>query len=155
MSFLSNQPNNDFPEYQNASELSLSHRRGLVFHLLYNLEMQDYEVDIGDLIYYYNVDYGIIIDRDDEIIPFIKEIVKNIDILDKDIIPFLHNWQLERISIIVKIILRYGIFELKEKKHDSKLIINEAVELAKGYAELESYRLVNGVLDNFRKKNNL
>lgn len=146
---------NNYIEYRNAHDLSLSHRRGLILYLLYSLEMQDYQMDMPDLIYFYNIDYGIVIDHDDELVTFVKNLVSNISLLDEEIKKYLHNWQLERISIVIKLILRYGIFELQEKKNDSKLIINEAVELAKGYAEPDSFRLVNGVLDNYRKKNNL
>ncbi len=142
-----------FLEYCNANTLSLSHRRGLVLHLLYALEINDYDLSMHDLIYYYNIDFGIIIDLDDNVITMTENIIKNNDILDIELKKYLDNWQLERISILVKLILRYGLFELKEQKNDSKLIINEAVELAKGYAEEGSYRIVNGVLDAFAKTN--
>ena len=140
-----------FLEYCNANTLSLSHRRGLVLHLLYALEINDYEYSINDLIYYYNIDFGIIINADDSIVSLLEDIIKNNTILDLELKKFLENWQLERISMLVKLILRYGLFELKEQKSDSKLIIYEAVELAKGYAEEGSYRIVNGVLDAFSK----
>jgi N utilization substance protein B len=142
-----------FLEYKNANTLSLSHRRGLVLHLLYALESNDYEYTVSDLIYSYNIDFGIIIDADDPIISFIEDLIKMNNHLDSELKKYLENWQLERISILVKLILRYGLFELIEKKSDSKLIIYEAVELAKGYAEEGSYRIVNGVLDAYSKVN--
>lgn len=140
-----------FLEYCNASTLSLSHRRGLVLHLLYALEVNEYDYSLADLIYYYNIDFGIIIDSDDLIVPLVLDIVQNNSELDLELKKYLEHWQLDRISILVKLILRYGLFELREKKSDSKLIIYEAVELAKGYAEEGSYRIVNGVLDAYSK----
>lgn len=38
-----------FIDYYNASSLSLSHRRGLVLHLLYTLETNDYDLSVGQL----------------------------------------------------------------------------------------------------------
>jgi N utilization substance protein B len=145
--------NSRFLDYINASTLSLSHRRGLVLHLLYALELNNYEYSLSDLIYSYNIDFGIIIDSDDSIIPIIEDLIGSKNELDNELKKYLENWQLERISILVKLILRYGLFELIQRKSDSKLIIYEAVELAKGYAEEGSYRIVNGVLDAYSKAN--
>jgi N utilization substance protein B len=140
-----------FPNYLNASSMSLSHRRGLVLHFLYALEMNEYDITVIDLLYYFNIDYGIIIEHSDEIVSLTENIIINNEKLDQELKNYLEHWQLDRISILVKLILRYGLFELQEEKNDSKLIINEAVELAKGYAEENSYRLVNGVLDAYSK----
>lgn len=138
-------------EFYNATTLSLSFRRALVLHLLYSLEMQDYDMSIRELIFFYNIDYGVIIDPTDDIIHIIEQVTEQKEILDRELIPYFKNWHFNRISIITKLVLRYAVWELKEKKSDSTLIINEAVELAKGYAEKDSFRFVNAVLDAWSK----
>ena len=74
-----------------------------------------------------------------------KEIVKNIsDNLAK-------NWQIDRISKIDIAILKLAIYEILYKKLPYKVVINEAVELAKAYGEDSSSSFVNGVLANIVK----
>jgi N utilization substance protein B len=143
--------NTSFSEFCNASNLSLASRRGLILHILYSIDMHDYDVPAREIIFFYNVDYGIIIEQNDEIFHTIEQITLHKEILDAEISPYFKNWHFNRISIITKLILRYAVWELKERKSDSTLVINEAVELAKGYSEKDSFRFVNAVLDAWSK----
>lgn len=135
----------------NASFLTNAEKRSLVLHLLYTLESHDYLISIDSLIESYRDGYGILIDKDDLIIQNITEIMFKRKDLDKEIIPFVENWAFDRISVIVRLILRYSLWEIIFNKQDHPLIINEAVELAKGYGEKDSYRFINGILDSFIK----
>jgi N utilization substance protein B len=135
----------------NASFLTNAEKRSLVLHLLYTLESHDYLISIDSLIESYKDGYGILIDKDDLIIQNITEIMFKRKDLDKEIIPFVENWAFDRISVIVRLILRYSLWEIIFNKQDHPLIINEAVELAKGYGEKDSYRFINGILDSFIK----
>jgi transcription antitermination factor NusB len=58
------------------------------------------------------------------------------------------NWQVSRMPVIDRAILRMGVYELLYM-HDvpPKVTINEAVELAKKYSTEKSGAFVNGVLD--------
>ncbi|MCB9932427.1 MAG: transcription antitermination factor NusB [Planctomycetes bacterium] len=58
------------------------------------------------------------------------------------------NWQVSRMPVIDRAILRMGAYELLYM-HDvpPKVTINEAVELAKKYSTEKSGAFVNGVLD--------
>ena len=58
------------------------------------------------------------------------------------------NWRLERMSVIDRAILRLGVFELRTAKTPPKVIVNEAVELAKKFSSAEAAPFVNGVLDS-------
>jgi len=64
----------------------------------------------------------------------------------------LDKWRLERIGVCTHIILWIGLWELMHTDTDSKIIINEAIELAKCFAEKDAYRFVNGILDQAVKK---
>lgn len=58
------------------------------------------------------------------------------------------NWRLERMSRVDRNILRLGATELVAFKDvPVKVVINEAVELAKRFGTAESSAFVNGVLD--------
>ena len=56
------------------------------------------------------------------------------------------DWKLDRISKIDLAILKLAIYEIQYKELPFKVVINEAVELAKKYGEDSSKNFVNGVL---------
>ncbi|MEK9156489.1 MAG: transcription antitermination factor NusB [Patescibacteria group bacterium] len=66
---------------------------------------------------------------------------------DQQIAKSAPEWPLDQISLIDKTILRLAIFELTSKQDTPpKVIINEAVELAKQFGGENSSKFVNGVL---------
>lgn len=56
------------------------------------------------------------------------------------------DWKIERISKIDLSILKLAIYEIQYKEIPFKVVINEAVELAKKYGEDSSKNFVNGIL---------
>lgn len=67
--------------------------------------------------------------------------------IDEIIKSYLRGWDLERISLVDKSILRIGVYELCFlKKTSPKVAINEAVELSKVFGKDTSPEFVNGVL---------
>lgn len=83
--------------------------------------------------------------------PFIERVVqgviKNQDELDAYLQPIAPDWPISQIARIDRLILRIGLFELKyEPETPPKVVINEAVELAKGFGGENSSKFVNGVL---------
>ncbi len=78
---------------------------------------------------------------------------KNLIPIDQKISAYATNWQLKRMAVIDRNVLRIGLFELQYTKDiPPKVAINEAVELAKKYGDLESSKFVNGILDKIHKK---
>ena len=65
------------------------------------------------------------------------------------------KWTMERISKINRAILKLAIFEIKYKEIPFKVVINEAVELAKKYGDDSSKSFVNGILASIVKEKNL
>lgn len=62
------------------------------------------------------------------------------------------NWRLERLAVIDRLILRMAIYELlAEPETPAKVIINEALELARTFSTDDAVPFVNGVLDAARK----
>ena len=76
----------------------------------------------------------------------------NFKAIDEKISQYAANWQLKRMAAIDRNVLRIGVFELVYTPDvPPKVSINEAVELAKKYGDLESGKFVNGILDKIHK----
>lgn len=72
--------------------------------------------------------------------------------LDETLRPFLDR-RVEELSQVEKAILRIGTFELKERLDvPYRVVINEAIELAKVFGAEESFKYVNGVLDKLARR---
>lgn len=70
----------------------------------------------------------------------------NID-LDLVLQPIAPEWPLAQIARMDRIVLRIGLYELTyENDVPQKVVINEAVELAKAFGSENSSKFVNGVL---------
>ena len=62
------------------------------------------------------------------------------------------NWRLERMPVIDKLVLRLAVFELLASRDTpARVVINEAIELARAYSGDAAVPFVNGVLDAVRK----
>jgi N utilization substance protein B len=61
------------------------------------------------------------------------------------------NWRTERLSAIDRAILRLAAHELRKGETPPKVVLNEAVELAKKFSSEDSGAFVNGILDAIRK----
>lgn len=95
--------------------------------------------------------------RNEEVITFANRLVLGVkgalETIDLKISQYATNWQLKRMAVIDRNVLRIGVFELKHSSDiPPKVAINEAVELAKKYGDLESSKFVNGILDKIHKK---
>jgi N utilization substance protein B len=78
---------------------------------------------------------------------------KNLEQCDELIVASAIKWRLSRISSVDKSILRLAVYQLKFCPDiPPKVVINEAVELAKKFSTDKSSSFVNGVLDAVRKK---
>ncbi len=71
--------------------------------------------------------------------------------LDELIVKHVANWRFERLAAIDRAILRLAIQELRAAETPYKVVLNEAVELAKKFSSEESGAFVNGILDSVRK----
>jgi transcription antitermination protein NusB len=75
------------------------------------------------------------------------------DEIDAHLSAHTQNWRLERMTVLDRLVLRLGVYEmLAEPDVPSKVIINEAIELARAYSGEDAVPFVNGVLDAVRKE---
>ena len=62
------------------------------------------------------------------------------------------NWRVQRMAVIDRLVLRLAVYEfLAQPDTPSRVVINEALELARGYSGEEAVAFVNGILDAVRK----
>ncbi len=85
------------------------------------------------------------------LIAFAKEILAGVrmnrDKLDKMISEYAINWSVKRMSTIDRNILRLATYEMHYADVPDRVVINEAIELAKRYGQQNSGSFVNGILD--------
>ena len=73
--------------------------------------------------------------------------------IDNIISEYATNWQLNRMAVIDRNILRFAAYELLfVPEIPPKVTINEAIDIAKRYGDSESGKFVNGVLDKINKE---
>lgn len=76
---------------------------------------------------------------------------KEVPALDEIIGKHCENWRFERLAAIDRAILRLAIHEMSSSDTPPKVVLNEAVDLAKKFSSEESGAFVNGVLDSVHK----
>jgi N utilization substance protein B len=88
--------------------------------------------------------------NDSETRTFVKDLVygtlEHAQQSDNVIAPLLEGWSLDRLSTIDRLLLRMGVYELRQGSTPLPVVINEAVELANKFSTEDSGRFVNGVL---------
>ncbi len=66
---------------------------------------------------------------------------------DKVIEKLAENWKLERLAAVDRSILRLAIYELKFGTAPPKVVMDEALELAKKFSSADAPGFLNGILD--------
>jgi N utilization substance protein B len=79
-------------------------------------------------------------------------VAAKVEELDPVITQAAEHWRLERMNVMDRLILRLAVYEfLYEPATPGKVIINEALELARRFSGDESVRFINGILDAIRR----
>ena len=76
---------------------------------------------------------------------------KEVAALDEIIGKHCENWRFERLAAIDRAILRLAIHEMSSADTPPKVVLHEAVDLAKKFSSEQSGAFVNGVLDSVHK----
>lgn len=132
--------------------MSRSAIREQAFKLIYSLEIQKKE-PVEEQIQIYLESNEI---TKSDAIEYIKDAILGIEKNKDEILSQIEknlksDWKIERISKIDLAILKLAIYEIKYTEVPFKVVINEAVELAKKYGEDSSKNFVNGVLASIVK----
>jgi N utilization substance protein B len=92
------------------------------------------------------------VELDDESRAYAEELARgswqSTAIIDDYIRDASRNWRVERLAVVDRLLLRLAVHELLEQPATPpRVVIDEAIELARRYSGDESAAFVNGVLD--------
>jgi len=126
--------------------------RELALQLLYQLDLQEESSPEPHLDEFWMRD-----PVDAEVRDFTESLIRGTKLhegkIDEMISGYAQNWEIERMAVVDRNILRQGIFELLwAEEVPPKVAINEALEVAKKFSTQESSRFINGVLDRIHKE---
>ena len=84
---------------------------------------------------------------------FVSGTLDNLNGIDSSVSKVSENWSLERMPTTDRCVIRLATFEMFHTKTPKKVILDEAIELAKLYGTKSSGSFVNGVLDKLTLPN--
>jgi len=121
---------------------------------LQTLYEQDFRRECGDTamvpddVLARNIDrYSETIDDKDFIEKLVHGVIAHQEEIDDVIRPVAPEWPIEQIARMDRVVLHIGVYELLfDSKVPPKVVINEAVELAKAFGGENSSKFINGVL---------
>ncbi len=119
-----------------------------LYEFEFRVQSEDASVDIDEILTRNLERYSTAIDDKAFVDALVKGVLEVRDDLDAKIQPIAPDWPIEQIARIDRNILRIGMYELLHKTDTvpPKVVINEAVELAKAFGSDNSSKFVNGVL---------
>lgn len=131
--------------------LSPRDQRAAIFHLLYSIDSLAYEVSLEAIVDNMSRGFQCVVAVDGPLFEKARSIIEQREELDTEIKPLLHNWRFDRLGTCTRLILRIAIWEFLNSDLDPSVIINEAVELAKCFAEADAHKFINGLLDEWAR----
>jgi N utilization substance protein B len=82
----------------------------------------------------------------------VKGVYDNLAAIDAIISKYTDNWDISRMAVIDRNIMRMSLYEILYRDDiPPNVSINEAIELAKKYGDVDSGKFVNGILDKIKK----
>jgi transcription antitermination protein NusB len=125
--------------------------REVALECLYSYEIRE-NVSVEEIFPYSQERHQLDKEGSDFALALLRKTTENITELDSIIARHIDNWDLARLAMIDRNILRLGLAELHYfPEIPKKVTIDEAIELAKLYGSADSGRFVNGVLDALSK----
>ncbi len=118
-----------------------------LYEVDFRRDLGDEECDVDEVLGRNLTRYAKLIKDVDFTTNLVKGVLNKSAKLDKILQPLAPEWPLNQIARIDLVVLRIGLYELSnEKDVPPKVVINEAVELAKAFGSANSSKFINGVL---------
>jgi transcription antitermination protein NusB len=87
------------------------------------------------------------------VVSLVRGAVDERDALDERIGDAAKNWRVERMAILDRLVMRLALRELMaHRESPPRVVISEAIELARAYSGEDAAKFVNGVLDGAYRK---
>lgn len=133
--------------------MNRSEARDMAFKFLYQVEVQKENNEEAINLFFKNNEI-----KSEDAKKYILDVANGVSKNLEDITELIKNhlkqdWKIERISKVTLAILKLATYEIVYAKIPFKVVINEAVELAKKYGEDTSSAFVNGILASIVKEN--
>lgn len=138
--------------------MNRSETRKVAFELIYSLEIlkvdkNEYQEQIDMFLSNREID-------DKNVKEYVEDVVFGIEEHKTDILEEINKelsekWELGRLSKISIAILKLATYEILYKKLPYKVVVNEAVELAKRYGDDNAPSFINGILASIIKNNHI
>jgi N utilization substance protein B len=124
-----------------------------LYELDFRAEVQEKNLDRAAILQR-NIDrYSEVVDDKEFILKIVDGVTEKQEVLDAIIQPIAPDWPISQIARIDRCTLRIGVYELYfNQKVPKKVVINEAVELAKSFGADNSSKFINGVLGTVLKQ---
>lgn len=124
-----------------------------LYEVAFREECNDDRVNLDEVLKRNIARYKAALDDKGFIVKLVQGVAKKSDEIDKQLQPIAPDWPLAQIAKIDLCILRIGAYELNHHKDvPNKVVINEAVELAKSFGGDNSSKFINGVLGTLLKQ---
>ena len=83
----------------------------------------------------------------------VRGTIGRVEEIDRLLASHAQNWRVERMAVLDRLVLRLATYELlAEPATPAKVVLNEAIELARAYSGDDAVGFVNGVLDAVRRE---
>ncbi len=113
----------------------------------FRLSADDTTFDLDEVLQRNIARYESMVDDTKFITELTHGVSKQVEKLDVTLQPIAPEWPIDQIARMDRVILRIGLYELLHGKDvPPKVVINEAVELAKAFGSENSSKFINGVL---------
>ncbi|MFH1248047.1 MAG: transcription antitermination factor NusB [Candidatus Omnitrophota bacterium] len=127
--------------------------REFALQILYQLDItRDSDIDAVIMFFWQRLpDEDIALEVKDFTQGLVKGVIGHLAEIDKKISGLATNWRLDRMAKVDRNIMRLAAYEIIYCQDiPSKVSINEAVELAKKYSDVQAAKFVNGILDKIK-----
>ena len=133
--------------------MNRSEARDMAFKFLYQVEVQKENTQDAIILFFENNKI-----ESNEAKEYISSVASGVQEHLEDIKKIIEknlkkDWKIERISKVTLAILKLAVYEIVYAKLPFKVVINEAVELAKKYGEDSAPTFINGILASVVKEN--
>ncbi len=126
--------------------------RECALKILYRIEISRESLDASLLDFWSKTAESMDKESHDFAETLVKGTRDNIVAIDKVISKYTDNWDISRMAVIDKNVMRMSIYEMLYRDDiPPNVSINEAIELAKKYGDIDSGKFVNGILDKIKK----
>lgn len=126
-----------------------------LYELDFRREAGDVDFDLEEVLARNISRYQKQLDDTDFIEALVRGVAKQEKTLDETLQPIAPEWPIDQIARMDRVVLRIGLYELTNNADiPPKVVINEAVELAKAFGGENSSKFINGVLGTVMRQRN-